>query len=268
MEREATDLRILQRKLGDSVTWIVDTLLLDESDHKEEEAKVIKDRKREALESLSYVRDVLKGVVSPTALEEERLLNEEQPKARKAKIAEEKQKSTDVGQQSTSIAIPQRPAQDRAPLSPPPPAAAAASPPKSDSRARPIINRGPTTRDSPVVVPPLTTGPTPSFSVKPPLQVARQVSSPAQSPSVLTPNGNSTALAPWNHTRSSFAPSQTPINATLPRIPPKSSTILRNGSGRAPMSIPSFQSPPEASVSRDQAPPKQNVQYDPLGAIP
>lgn len=267
MEREAADLRILQRKLGDSVTWIVDTLLLDESDVKEEEAKSIKNRKREALESLSYVRDVLKGVVHSGALEEERLLNEEQLKARKAQIAEEKQKSIETGQRSAPVTISQRSSQDRTPLSPPPLPVAAASPPKIDPRARPIINRSLVTRDSPTV-PPLTTGPTTSFSTKPPLQIAREVSSPAQSPSVLTPNSNSTALAPWNHTKSSFAASQIPINATLPRIPPKSSTILRNGSGRTPINIPSFQSPPEANVSRDQAPRKQGVQYDPLGAIP
>lgn len=268
MEREATDLRNIQRKLGDSVTWIVDTLLLDESDANEEAAKSIKNRKREALESLSYVRDILKGVVRTESLEEERLLSEEQLKTRKAKIAEEKQRNIEAGTQSAPISIPERLAQDRTPLSPPPIPVAAASPPnKVDPRARPIVNRGPTPREIPSV-PPLTTGPTASFSIKPPLQIARQVSSPAQSPSVLSPNSGSTPLAPWNHTKSSFATSQASINATLPRIPPKTSTILRNGSGRTPMSIPSFQTPPEASVSRDQAPRKQGVQFDPLGAIP
>ena len=79
MEKDVTDMRVLQRRLGESVGWIVDTLLLDENDKQsEDEKKQIQKRKREALESLSYVRDVLQGSVSPSELDEDRLLSEEE----------------------------------------------------------------------------------------------------------------------------------------------------------------------------------------------
>ena len=49
------------------MSWIVDTLLLDDGAVDDQQrAKSIKERKREAVECLSYVRDVLKGSVPPS----------------------------------------------------------------------------------------------------------------------------------------------------------------------------------------------------------
>ncbi|OSX64831.1 hypothetical protein POSPLADRAFT_1123881, partial [Postia placenta MAD-698-R-SB12] len=88
VEREAADMRASQRRLGDSVGWIVDTLLLDEeSPENEEQLKIIRSRKREALECLAYVRDVLKGSV--TEVEDERLVGEEERKRRQSLQEEE-----------------------------------------------------------------------------------------------------------------------------------------------------------------------------------
>ncbi|CAL1703537.1 unnamed protein product [Somion occarium] len=262
MERDVSEMRALQQRLGDSVTWIVDTLLLDESNVKDvEEAKSIKSRKREALESLAYVRDVLKETVSPSELDEERLSSEEQLKAKKAKAVEGKQ---DILPSQGEVPTHRRPVQHRLPVSPPLPAPAAA-PPVTDPRARPTVHRGSGDYFPPTPV--VSGGPSTTFSTKPPLQIPRQMPppTPVSSAPALTPNANATPVAPWNYTKSSF--SSSPI-ATLPRIPPKSSTTLRFGSVRTPMAVPPLQTPPTVGVSRDQAPRKQNVQHDPLGAIP
>lgn len=90
MEREISDLKNTQRVLGDSVAWIVDTLLQDPGDvsspaEGEEHAKKLKERKREALESLAYVRDALKGVVGTEEIDVERLVGEEEFRKRKAR---------------------------------------------------------------------------------------------------------------------------------------------------------------------------------------
>ena len=70
--------------MGDTVGWIVDTLLLDEGDATDDPAKrTVQTRKREALECLAYVRDVLKGTV--TEVEDDRLLGEEEARRRREK---------------------------------------------------------------------------------------------------------------------------------------------------------------------------------------
>ena len=84
MEREVSHARATQRKLGDAVGWIVDTLLLDEGELKDDAAKkTLHKRKQEALESLAYVRDILKGTV--VEVEDDRLVGEEEVKRRKEK---------------------------------------------------------------------------------------------------------------------------------------------------------------------------------------
>ena len=89
MEKDVADMKALQKRLGESVGWIVDTLLLDEGENAaEDQAKKIRARKREALESLAYVRDVLRGSV--TDIEEERLVGEEEFRRRKERLEKEK----------------------------------------------------------------------------------------------------------------------------------------------------------------------------------
>ncbi|KAL0946980.1 hypothetical protein HGRIS_013129 [Hohenbuehelia grisea] len=84
MEGEIAALKSTNKKLGESVSWIVDTLLQDETDVKDpKRLHLIQGHKREALESLSYVRDVLMGGV--VDLEEDRLLGEDELKRRRSK---------------------------------------------------------------------------------------------------------------------------------------------------------------------------------------
>lgn len=73
MEREIFDLRSTNKRLGESLAWIVDTLLQDPG--QSSDGKKLESQKREALESLSYVRDILIGSVKQ--IEEERLMSEE-----------------------------------------------------------------------------------------------------------------------------------------------------------------------------------------------
>ncbi|KAF7967824.1 hypothetical protein HWV62_32940 [Athelia sp. TMB] len=85
-EREVTNIRSLNQKLGKSVSWIVDTLLQDEEGIIEpSKLKAVQDKKREALESLSYVRDVLNGGI--TDIEEERLWSEQDFRRRSKEIS-------------------------------------------------------------------------------------------------------------------------------------------------------------------------------------
>jgi len=109
IERDAAQLRAVQRTLGASVSWIVDTLLLDEdADQSEERTKKVKESKREALEALAYVRDVL--LSGGTDIDEERLMSEEDFKKRQ-RAQQEKQVQTATTEESSF---------DKAIISPPP----------------------------------------------------------------------------------------------------------------------------------------------------
>ncbi|TFK42631.1 rab-GTPase-TBC domain-containing protein [Crucibulum laeve] len=93
MEREITQLHARDKRLGESLGWIVDALLQDESGAEDKER--LKRQKHEALECLSYVRDVL--ISHTTALDDDRLIGEEealQRKLRAKKQAEEAAAST------------------------------------------------------------------------------------------------------------------------------------------------------------------------------
>jgi hypothetical protein len=81
-------------RLEHSVSWIVDTLLLDEdADESEERTKKVRESKREALEALAYVRDVL--LSGSTDVDEERLMSEEEfKKRRRAQQEKEVQAAT------------------------------------------------------------------------------------------------------------------------------------------------------------------------------
>ena len=68
------ELRRLQRKLGDSLEWIIETI--SQEDGGEPGAL----RKRQALESLEYAKSILKGSVS--AVDDTRLFDEDTLKAR------------------------------------------------------------------------------------------------------------------------------------------------------------------------------------------
>jgi TBC1 domain family protein 5 len=86
MERDISQYSSRDKILGESLAWIVDALLQDESEVKEVER--VKLQKREALESLSYVRDVL--MTNITTLDDDRLIGGEEKERRKAKAKKER----------------------------------------------------------------------------------------------------------------------------------------------------------------------------------
>ncbi|KAJ7582790.1 rab-GTPase-TBC domain-containing protein [Mycena floridula] len=102
MERDISSMRSANRRLGDSLSWIVDVLLQDEDQVLDPTTR--KKQKREALESLSYVRDVLLGNV--TRIEDDRLMGEEEL-ARRARLKEEKKKQNP---KNIALDIPELPA--------------------------------------------------------------------------------------------------------------------------------------------------------------
>ncbi|KAI8999038.1 rab-GTPase-TBC domain-containing protein [Trametes punicea] len=228
MEREIADLRSLQKKLGDTVGWVVDTLLLDESEIEDEAAKkTVGKRKREALECLSYVRDVLQGTV--TDVEDERLVGEEEMKRRREKERQEKEAAEALSRRHST---------------PHPPLPAAAIP----IEARP---QGAGARRSQDYFLPNPPGTSPPGRLSPALN------------------------APWNYTKSSFSSASSPI-ATLPRVPPRTSTVLPRGtplptSFRTPASANVPAPPPaveDSSAHASQERKQNQAPYDPLGAIP
>ncbi len=86
-------MRIRDKNLGESLAWIVDALLQDESDNQDTER--IKMKKREALESLSYVRDVL--MTNEMSPDVDRLVGEEE-KARRKLLAQKESDGTSSSQ--------------------------------------------------------------------------------------------------------------------------------------------------------------------------
>ncbi|KAI0072713.1 hypothetical protein K474DRAFT_1650559 [Panus rudis PR-1116 ss-1] len=260
MEKDIADLRALQKRLGESVGWIVDTLLLDEGEGTDEQrAKSIKNRKREALESLAYVRDILKGTVQPSDVEEDRLVSEEElARRREAALKKQSESNSESPQDETVVRA----------LMPPPPAASAPAPHQSGPNARQSFPRhkgGPFPATSPAT-------PSASFSTKPPLQTSRHSAAPSPAPTtaILTPNEDSLPLAPWNYTRSNFsARGHSPI-VTLPRPPPKTSTSLRpNIPSASSFHGISVTDAPGTTASRHQGTRDRDkgVQNDPLGAL-
>ncbi|KZT70178.1 RabGAP/TBC [Daedalea quercina L-15889] len=241
LERELTESRKAQRRLGDSVEWIVDTLLQDEGDASSRDT--IRKRKQEALESLAYIRDALKGNV--TDLQEERLIGEEERKRREAKEQLEKEREAE-----------RRRDLERSAPKPPQPTAA----PPALTRPQAL----PTSRSSSAISPSYQ-----STARSPPKFGTIASSSPPtlSSPRFPPPPAPQKPIAPWSYTRTDFSSSTSPI-ASLPRVPPPSSTAQWAATPTTPAFPPPSASLPETpqSASRDQAP-RRGVQHDPLGAL-
>lgn len=119
MERHISEIRSRDKSLGESLAWIVDALLQDESES--QDAQSIKMQKREALESLSYVRDVL--MLNTMKLDEDRLTGGEERLSRKQKL---EKKTKDLRAVSAAAAT----------VSPPVPVQVADSRTRSRSRPR------------------------------------------------------------------------------------------------------------------------------------
>lgn len=251
MERDVSEMLVEQKMLGESVSWIVDTLLLDEGEIPTEEAKTIKTRKREALESLAYVRDVLLGSV--TTIEAERLISDEEVKKRKEKARREQE---ELEREQSSL---------EQPIISPPPRSHPAAPP-SVAHARPIASRRSSPQHSSAPRPTA-----PSF-VSPRSEIPNPLSPATSSSSAGTPSAN-ISRAPWNYTRSDFSNAISPVPVPSLAPPPRASTTTSRSpshtttpSGSYPPPPPSSQSQSSGQPVREQAP-LQKVHHDPLGVL-
>ncbi|KLO18816.1 hypothetical protein SCHPADRAFT_844411 [Schizopora paradoxa] len=257
MEREISELQSLRKRVGDAVGVAVDSLLLDEGEDRDEVTlKSIRERKREALESLSYIRDILRG--PSLELNDERLYGEIEYRKRK-----DKQRSAEVKETLTL----QRSASHSPPLRPPEPAASKQTS-ASERSDRSDIPSSPPKPSHPLVSlprsPPVIRSTFDSSTARP--HSTRQ--SIGQSATLPRHVGASTTsrtgpppqyFAPWNHTRSSFS-SPNFDSANLPRPPPRTSS-----SSIRPTYPPVG---PSSSGSSDQAPRQRQASTDPLGVVP
>lgn len=185
MERDISQLRARDKQIGDSLGWIVDTLLQDEDEAKDKQR--LKKERREAVESLAYIRDVL--ISDAMELEGDRLVGEDEASRRRARIQRQESISTRVTGPSPRPRPPKT-------MSPPVPL------PLMDSRPKMTGNR------------PRSQGSLPgtpfSLSPIPPTQAS-------------TETGGGPTLAPWNYTRSSFSGTTVLPPTSLPRPPPPTS---------------------------------------------
>lgn len=257
MEREISDLLSLRKRVGDAVGVAVDSLLLDEGEDRDGGTlKSIRERKREALESLSYIRDVLRG--SSMELNEERLYGEIEFRRRK-----EKRRTSEVTEALTL----QRSASHSPPLRPPEPAAAKQTsasersdrsdvPPSLPKPSHPLVSLP---RSPPVFRSTFDSSAGRSHATRQSIgqsaTLPRHVGAPVSSRTGPSPQ----YFAPWNHTRSSFS-SPNLDTATLPRPPPRTSS-----SSVRPTYPPVG---PTSSGVSDQPPRQRQASTDPLGVVP
>ncbi|KIM80775.1 hypothetical protein PILCRDRAFT_9217 [Piloderma croceum F 1598] len=252
MERDISEMRSLNKQLGKSVGWIVDALLQDEDEVKDaERLKSIQSKKREALESLAYVRDVLNGGV--TKVEEERLWSEQKFE----RISRETRHSRNSGSFERSNRPQINKPQPVAPI----PLHAGESRPQDavDFPSSQMVSSSLPREPSPF------SHPRSSLTASPP--VRRSLHSPSasfSSPSQVLASGPgpSGSLAPWHSTPSGFSVAAPAVAPALPRIPPPTSTTYRPpriSSGQVDPSSPSH-------VSGNGSP-RLEVHHDPLGAL-
>ena len=248
MEKEIADLKGLQKRLGEAVGLAVDALLQDEEgDRDADTLRRIKERKREAIESLAHVRDVLKGI--STDVDEERLFGEEEHKRRKRMLEENSARG--IGESSS---LPLRPPE------PVLPARASGEHRKEQSLplsvpSHPLVSLP----RSPPVIRTLQAPPS-SRSIGHAATLPRR--GPATSPvsSMASPTSQH---APWNYTHSRFS-APTFSSSELPRPPPRSSASVRIDASS--LQVPHGKQ--DKNLTADQAPRQRKVSTDPLGALP
>ncbi|KAG7092321.1 hypothetical protein E1B28_008682 [Marasmius oreades] len=230
IEREIGQIQSTNKLLGQSLTWVVDALLQDES--RATNLTQLKRRKQEALEALSYVRDVLNGSVND--VDQERLFSDEENAKRRLR-------STHIQSEPSPRTTPTSQGyfdrQIHAPREPVPVPVV-----DSSSKAGLQKPRSPATS-----------------------QMAAQRSQYPTSPSPSSPlevnTGGGLRLAPWNYTQSGFSgnPSSLP-STSLPRLPPRISSGIHR-QGQAAIVTPA----PKASVRVDK--PETQRTPDPLGVL-
>jgi TBC1 domain family protein 5 len=234
VEHDIAQLRSVQRTLGASVSWIVDTLLLDgDADQSEERAKKVRESKREALEALAYVRDVL--ISGSTDVDEERLMSEEEFKKRQ-KAQQEKQ------EHAVTLTEGPRSSFNENVISPPPVSKSAAPIPGANApRPRAVASHS--------VVP---SPPSSSFDSP------RLGGSRATALAVTSAVQEGKSRAPWNHTLSSFSSPSGGFSAEVPSLAP----LPRASTGLTP---------PLAAAAVQNSLPTQTPPsrlHDPLGVLP
>jgi TBC1 domain family protein 5 len=190
MERDISQLKARDKQIGDSLGWIVDVLLQDEEDT--ENGERLKKEKREAIESLAYIRDVL--ISDAVVLEDDRLVGEEEASRRRARVQRQEVAGMAPGP-STPPGISK--------MVPPAPLPVLDSRPRATRSHRPL-----------------------------PGQLISQTQAPSASVSAETQVGSGPALAPWHYTRSNFTGGSTLPSATLPRPPPPTSRNPRRAGER------------------------------------
>ncbi|KAH9063811.1 RabGAP/TBC [Lactarius deliciosus] len=235
VEHDIAQLRSVQRTLGASVSWIVDTLLLDGgADQSEERAKKVRESKREALEALAYVRDVL--INGSTDVDEERLMSEEEFKKRR-RARQEKQE-----QAATSTEEPRSSYNENVIPAPPVSRSAASIPGANAPRPRAVASHS--------VVP---SPPSSSFDSS---RLGGSIGARATAFTVTPAVQEGKSRAPWNHTRSHFSSPSGGFSAEVPSLAP----LPRASTGL---------SSPAALVQNPQptqTPPSRL--HDPLGVLP
>jgi len=245
MEREISEMRSLNKQLGKSIGWIVDALLQDEDGVNDaERLKNIQLKKREALESLAYVRDVLNGGI--IKVEKERLWGEQELQRRLAEETKGPLRDLEFVER-----------RDKPQIHKPEPIVptlfhVGESSPRGihgTHRASSSLPRDPnrlSQSDSSLV--------TSSAQHSPSASVARLTSTRLPS----------APLAPWHSTPSGF--SATPsLPSALPQMPPATHTAYR------PQRVPSPPSgevgPSPTSHESDNSSRRPGVQRDPLGVL-
>ncbi|KZV99115.1 RabGAP/TBC [Exidia glandulosa HHB12029] len=237
IEKEMLELRAQQKHLSESVGWALDVLLQGEGG--------VEPRKREALEALSYVRDLLAmgAVASVGNVDEDRLFGEEELAKRRQRVKEEEERAAAAARAAkTHMSAP--PAR--------PPLAAAFQSARDFHGPSPSLPRTPATGGTTMSFPPSRRGVSPV--------VAQQQQ---QQPSAPKP-------PPWLHTPSDFsaaAPSISPPSSVaqlpqLPRAPPPMGAYAR--SARIATSG-STEQAPGASYGNLTSP--TQVTEDPLGVL-
>lgn len=276
MEAEIARLRNFQRTLGDAVARAVDTLLQDDSsesqsemtsgegktkvedivENETEKTKKIKERKREAVECLAHVRDLLQG--STNEVDEVILYGEDEYRKRQALKKATRNVQPDANgrqkrsseQSATDLPTPLKPPEPAAVRTTTPPSGPSSSYTRSGSEHRrqkstpdealrsyglpsSTLSRPPhirpTSNDQPSIF---------SRPFTPPpgaLPHSIQRSSPSPSVAATGPSApqNEAMQAPWNYTKSSFSSSSIEA-ARMPRYPPRSSgnSTVANNEGR------------------------------------
>jgi len=250
VERDISEMRSLNKQLGKSVSWIVDVLLQDEDSVKEpQQLKDIQTKKREALESLSYVRDVLNS--GATRVEEERSWGEQEFKRRTKDVV--------MGNSSDGVSFQRQHTPQVNILQP------AAPVPLHVGDTRPRDFSGFLSSSGVSSSLPLPTSP-PLIPRSPP-PVKRSTHSPSSSLSTssqfLAPPGPPQVVPPWHSTPSGFSGATSSVTPALPRLPPRTSTTYRPP--HAPSVLGHAQTP--SSAQNTSGSPRLEVQYDPLGVL-